>query len=105
MEMAEGRDQAEALLDRPYNFAVIDLALRGDHDEEGVDLIRSLHSRQPLCGIIALTDNRYNDPGVRAMRAGATYFINCNWRDVHWQQSLEENLTILKELGEDSPED
>lgn len=107
--IANSREQAEPLLSEPFDLAVIDLSLRGDLDEEGVDLITALHDRLPQCGIVALTSIR---PGAktRALRAGATFFIDIsspeidprNLRPINWRDSMSEKLGILRSLTENA---
>jgi CheY-like chemotaxis protein len=94
---AATREGGEARLVDLFDFAVIDIALRGDLDEEGVDLIRLLHMQQPRCGIIALTSHKL-EAEKRALEAGATFFINARNSDRDWRPRVKEKLATLQQI-------
>lgn len=83
---------------QPFRVAVVDIQLWG-RLEGGVDYIRQLHVEQPSCLIVALTGQRGDESGVRAMRAGAADFINADWPGVSWIELLKRKLELYRHLS------
>ncbi len=81
----------------PFHAAVIDIEL-WDRLEGGVDLIRELHSHQPACLIIALSEKRGEDALLRAMRAGASDYFNATV-NAFWRDDLEKQLRNYRSLA------
>jgi DNA-binding NtrC family response regulator len=81
-----------------YGVAIVDIELWGRW-EGGVDFVRQLHAEQPFCYILALTGRRGDDSGLRAMRAGASDFINTQWECANWPELLERKLALYKQLA------
>jgi len=104
--LAKDLDEALAIIRQEpvIDLAIVDIVLRGQEsfDEDGLDVIAALRSRQPRSMIIALTRQRDLPVGVRAMKMGANDFI-ANWEKTDWEVLLENKLAIFKALVEGRP--
>lgn len=93
-------EDADALLDTPFEIAVVDINLGVGLDEAGIDFIKDLHTRQPNCKILAFSTKRDNLSGIRAMASGAVDYVSGRWRSISWRTLLTEKLGIYKALIE-----
>ena len=71
-DAAAAREQIEK---QDFHLAVVDMLLADSPAmgavNEGLDIVETLRSQQPLCRVIALTSWFGNDIGVEAMERGA----------------------------------
>ncbi len=61
---------------RPYDLVLLDLALP---DRNGIDLLAELHVHDPQLAVIMITAYGTVENAVKAMRAGATNFVQKPW--------------------------
>jgi DNA-binding response OmpR family regulator len=94
---AGDQESAEQLIkEDEYDVAVVDLNLTEGRDtREGLDVIKTLRSRQPGCWIIGLTTT-LKDDGPEVYSYGGNDFIYTGWAYINWMELLRNRLEIFR---------
>jgi len=103
---AANYDQAVALLNEPFDLALVDLVLG---DKSGIELLKYIHQHHPDCLVIIVSAYASKDNAIKALREGAVDYLEkpVDSHELshvirHWMshQSLKrENMNLREESG------
>lgn len=93
----DGKSAIEALMQKPFDVAIVDLILP---DIDGIELVRRMRGLAPKIKIIVITAHASVDNAIMCLREGATDFIKKPFADAELLHSVGKAL-FEKKVGEE----